>query len=128
MGEEWYSGSNRNDNVDLIDAYVLGFTMNHSKMEIAELYQAKGITCALVNTPVDFLLDPHIQARGFFMPMEHPIIGEYVNLTPPVRLSVTPSSIRRSAPLLGQHNVEGYCEELGCTDEELASLKTEGAI
>lgn len=40
MGEEWYSGSNRNDNVDLIDAHVLGFTMNHSKMEIAEQYQA----------------------------------------------------------------------------------------
>ena len=55
--------------------------------------------------------DPHTQAREMVVEMEHPEAGTVYGLGIPVKLSATPGSVRRPAPLLGQH-----------TDEILAEL------
>jgi crotonobetainyl-CoA:carnitine CoA-transferase CaiB-like acyl-CoA transferase len=55
--------------------------------------------------------DPHTQARDMVVEMEHPEAGTVYGLGIPMKLSATPGSIRRPAPLLGQH-----------TDEILAEL------
>lgn len=128
MGEEWHSGAFRNSNADIIDAHVAEFTMAHPKMEIAEMCQANGVPCTPVNTTADFSRDPHIKERGFFIEIEHPVIGRHSYPSPPYRLSKTPCRINRPAPLLGQHNREVFCEELGYSSDELAGLKTEGII
>ncbi|MEK7354702.1 MAG: CoA transferase [Chloroflexota bacterium] len=127
-GKEWDSGVFRNKNVDIIDAHVTEFTMTHTKIEITELCQAKGIPCTPVNTPAEFSQDPHMKERKFFVKLEHPVLGPYSYLSPPYRLSQTPCTINRPAPLLGQHNKEVYSGELGYTDKELAKLKSEGII
>jgi len=128
MGKEWDSGVFRNKNVDIIDALVTEFTMSRTKMEITELCQAKGVPCTPVNTPAEFPDDAHIKQRGIFIEMKHPGIGCFSYLAPPYRLSRTPCSIRRSAPLLGQHNQEVYCGEIGYKPGELAALKDKGVI
>ncbi len=56
--------------------------------------------------------DPHTQARDMVVEMEHPEAGTVYGLGIPIKLSATPGSIRRPAPLLGQH-----------TDEILAELR-----
>jgi crotonobetainyl-CoA:carnitine CoA-transferase CaiB-like acyl-CoA transferase len=127
-GKEWDNGTFRNKNVEIIDAHVTEFTMTHTKMEITELCQAKGIPCTPVNTPAEFTEDPHMKEREFFVKVEHPVLGSYSYPSPPYRLSQTPCTINRSAPLLGQHNREVYCGELGCTEKELARLKSQGII
>ena len=128
VGKEWDNGMFRNKNVDIIDAHVTEFTMSHTKTEITELCQAKGVPCTPVNTPEDFTKDLHNKARGFFVEMEHPDIGKYSYLRPPYKLSETPCRIQRPAPLLGQHNEEVYCGELGYSPDKLAKLKAEGII
>jgi crotonobetainyl-CoA:carnitine CoA-transferase CaiB-like acyl-CoA transferase len=50
--------------------------------------------------------DPHTRAREMVVEMEHPEAGTVNALGIPVKLSATPGSIRRPAPLLGQHNDE----------------------
>jgi formyl-CoA transferase len=55
--------------------------------------------------------DPHTKARDMVVEMQHPEAGTVYGLGIPVKLSATPGSIRRPAPLLGQH-----------TDEILAEL------
>jgi len=127
-GEEWYNGTFRNSNADLIDAHVIEFTMTHTKMEIAELCQAKGVPCTPVNSCADFYEDPHIKERGFFRQIEHPVIGWHSYPVPPYRMSATPGCIERSAPLLGQHNWDVYGMELGYGTDEVAALKAEGII
>lgn len=127
-GKEWDNGMFRGRNVDIIDAHVTEFTMTHTKMEITKLCQAKGVPCTPVNTSAEFSQDLHMKERGFFVQIEHPAIGRHSYLSPPYRLSKTPCSIKRPAPLLGQHNREVYCGELGNTDKELARLKSEGII
>jgi crotonobetainyl-CoA:carnitine CoA-transferase CaiB-like acyl-CoA transferase len=127
MGKEWDSGPYRNKNVDIIDAHVMEFTMQHDKLEITEMCQAKGVPVSPVNTPAEFSRDPHMIERGFFVGVDHPAIGHHSYLAPPYRLSKTPGRIRRPAPLLGQHNKEVY-GELGLTDRDMAGLKSKGII
>jgi crotonobetainyl-CoA:carnitine CoA-transferase CaiB-like acyl-CoA transferase len=50
--------------------------------------------------------DPHTQAREMVVEMEHPEAGTVYGLGIPVKLSATPGSVRRPAPLLGEHNDE----------------------
>jgi formyl-CoA transferase len=50
--------------------------------------------------------DPHTRARDMVVEMEHPEAGTVHALGIPVKLSATPGTIRRPAPLLGQHNDE----------------------
>jgi crotonobetainyl-CoA:carnitine CoA-transferase CaiB-like acyl-CoA transferase len=54
--------------------------------------------------------DPHTQARDMVVEMEHPEAGTVYGLGIPVKLSATPGSIRRPAPLLGQHTEEILAE------------------
>jgi crotonobetainyl-CoA:carnitine CoA-transferase CaiB-like acyl-CoA transferase len=56
--------------------------------------------------------DPHTKAREMVVEMEHPEAGTVHGLGIPLKLSATPGTIRRPAPLLGQH-----------TDEILAELE-----
>jgi formyl-CoA transferase len=54
--------------------------------------------------------DPHTAAREMVVEMEHPEAGTVHGLGIPVKLSATPGSIRRPAPLLGQHTAEILAE------------------
>jgi len=127
-GKEWLAMEYRNANPDIIDAYVTEFTMAHDKLEIAEICQAKGVPCAPVNTPADLYQDAHIRQRGTFVEVEHPSVGRFQFVRPVPVFSQTACRIRRPAPLLGQHNLEVYCQELGLPERELIELKADGAI
>jgi formyl-CoA transferase len=50
--------------------------------------------------------DPHTRAREMVVDMEHPEAGTIHGLGIPIKLSATPGTIRRPAPLLGQHGDE----------------------
>jgi crotonobetainyl-CoA:carnitine CoA-transferase CaiB-like acyl-CoA transferase len=54
--------------------------------------------------------DPHTRARDMVVEMEHPEAGTVQALGIPVKLSATPGTIRRPAPLLGQHTAEILAE------------------
>ncbi len=59
---------------------------------------------------------------------EHATTGTtYKVIPPPVRFSATPASIRRSAPLPGQHNRE-VLSEVGLTDAEIEALESAGVL
>jgi crotonobetainyl-CoA:carnitine CoA-transferase CaiB-like acyl-CoA transferase len=52
---------------------------------------------------------------------EHPDAGTYKLIPPPARFSATPPSVRRPAPLPGQHTAE-VLAEAGFTEDEIATL------
>ena len=58
---------------------------------------------------------------------EHPEAGTYKLIPPPARYSATPPSMRRSAPLPGQHTRE-VLAEVGLTDAEIEALAASGVI
>jgi crotonobetainyl-CoA:carnitine CoA-transferase CaiB-like acyl-CoA transferase len=58
---------------------------------------------------------------------EHPQAGRHKLIPPPVRFSGTPASVRRPAPLAGQHTHE-VLSEAGLTDAEITKLADAGVL
>ena len=52
---------------------------------------------------------------------QHPTMGAYRQIPPPVRFSATPASVRRHAPMLGEHGRE-VLREVGLSDVEIDAL------
>ena len=57
----------------------------------------------------------------------HPVAGPYKSVPPPVRFSRSPSSVRRPAPLVGEHNRE-VLREVGLDDATIDALEASGAL
>ena len=56
------------------------------------------------------------------LPIEqHPTMGSYRQIPPPVRFSSTPAGVRRHAPMLGEHGRE-VLREVGLSDQEVDAL------
>jgi crotonobetainyl-CoA:carnitine CoA-transferase CaiB-like acyl-CoA transferase len=65
--------------------------------------------------------DPHTHAREMMIEVDHPVEGRVPALGIPVKLSDTPGSVRRPAPLLGEHTAE-VLREAGLAEEEIGAL------
>ena len=64
------------------------------------------------------LEDPHVQARGMIVDLDHPIIGPMRTIAPPTRFSDLDFSVRSPAPWLGQHTAS-VLSEMGVDHDEL---------
>jgi crotonobetainyl-CoA:carnitine CoA-transferase CaiB-like acyl-CoA transferase len=98
----------------------------------AELWRA-AVERKTLTAPVrdfkDNFEDPHIRARGFWIDIEHQELGEAISYPGACfRMSKSPLSFRRRAPLIGEHNDEVYLNELGLSDKELLILKSNRVI
>jgi crotonobetainyl-CoA:carnitine CoA-transferase CaiB-like acyl-CoA transferase len=58
----------------------------------------------------DIEADPHIAAVGLFETYEHPELGAYKQIRPPVKFSASPANIRLHPPRLGEHTEEILAE------------------
>ncbi|MBM3946588.1 MAG: CoA transferase, partial [SAR202 cluster bacterium] len=92
-------------------------------------FQERGFAMGAVRAPEDVAVDPHLRDRGFFVEVEHPELGR--SFTYPGAVAIygkTPWRVQRRAPLIGEHNIEVYCGELGLSQGELAVLRESGVI
>jgi len=65
--------------------------------------QQHGLTAGIVYSPEEVLTDPHFVAREWPVKVEHPELGRsFTYPGQPYRLTATPWSITRRAPLLGE--------------------------
>ncbi|MEK7215196.1 MAG: CoA transferase [Chloroflexota bacterium] len=118
----------RRQNIDLVHGIIAGFAAQYTKRELYEEGQRRRIGVSSVDTPAEYVDSPQTQARGLFVPMQHPVVGDYLEYGPIPGLSATPGRIIRPAPLLGQHNVEIYSGELGLSTQDLAALAAAGVV
>jgi crotonobetainyl-CoA:carnitine CoA-transferase CaiB-like acyl-CoA transferase len=124
---KWINSNLRRAHADYINAQVTSFTSQFLKEDLAELMQKHGIPGLPVNSPTDFMRDPHIQARGFFNAVTHPVLGVFQQPGNPFVVDGRRGACE-PAPLLGQHNEEVFCRELGLSTGDLAVLAADGVI
>ena len=110
------------------DAYYIPWLMERTKREIWEKAQEHHILSAIVNTTEDLVMDPSYQQRGVWETVDHPFTGPVTYPGRPFIMSKTPMSPARRAPLLGEHNQEVLCGELGYSQEDLVPLRQQGVI
>jgi crotonobetainyl-CoA:carnitine CoA-transferase CaiB-like acyl-CoA transferase len=124
---KWLNSNTRRAHADYINGQVTSFTSRFVKEDLAELMQKHGIPGLPVNSPSDFMRDPHIQARGFFGKVTHPVIGSFKQASAPFMIDGKRGA-PSPAPLLGQHNEEVFCGELGLDRSELELLAADRVI
>jgi crotonobetainyl-CoA:carnitine CoA-transferase CaiB-like acyl-CoA transferase len=109
-----------------IDDMVSVWTITRSKEEVMRLLNAAHVPCAPVKTAREVAHDPHLEARGFWVDVEHPRRGATRVAISPIRLHTGgKAEIRSPAPTLGQHTEAVLAELLGLKAEELAKLRAQ---
>ena len=90
--------------------------------------QEHGFQCGIIYSPEEIMADPHIEARGFPVDVEHPEIGRTIRYPgAPYRFGASPWTVRRRAPLIGEDNADIY-GELGLSPDEIEALRSAGTI
>jgi crotonobetainyl-CoA:carnitine CoA-transferase CaiB-like acyl-CoA transferase len=125
---EWGLARWRGLNYEKVNAALAPYLMSHTQEELFHTGQQWRIPTNPVPNVAQVIALPHNKAREVFMEVEHPRTGPRVYTGAPFRLRETPWSIRRPAPLLGQHNEEVLCGMLGYSKQDLVKLSDRGVI
>ena len=122
--EELDLGKVTQEEYNLAEEPIAKFLLAHTKAELYEGAVKRRIMLFPVNTSQDLLASRQLEDRGFWTQLEHPELGTAITYPGAfVRLSETPCTIARRAPLIGEHNSEVYEAELGLSKEKLTLLK-----
>jgi formyl-CoA transferase len=101
-----------------------------AKRTIAEwikILDEYGLIYSVAQDAVDVARDEQALENDFFTTIEHPTRGTTKLVANPIRLSRMPSSIRTTAPEMGQHTEEVLLEN-GYGWEDISHLKEQGVI
>ncbi|SDF03254.1 CaiB/BaiF CoA transferase family protein [Limimaricola pyoseonensis] len=85
------------------------------------------IWCGRVKSHLEVADDPQVRHMGMITSYTHPTAGEVKCVAPAVKFSDTPASIRRHAPLVGEHSRE-ILAELGYDAAQLDQLAQKGVV
>jgi len=111
---------------DEIDDVIRAWAVGRDHRRAAQELQDAGVPAAPVMANWELLSDPHLAERAFYVPITHPEVGVLPFPGMPWKLSRTPGTIRRPAPLFAQHNREVLGGLLGMGDEEVEALEASG--
>lgn len=126
--QDWCKDRNaRSENALELTKLISKWMVKRTKEQIYRGGQSLSCPVAPLHSTEDMVKSEQLQARGFFVEMNHSVAGKMKFPSAPYHFSETPWQLRRAAPLLGEHNEEIYCGRLGYNREELVKLR-EAAI
>lgn len=112
---------------DELEAIVYEWASRQDAKDVYRQAGAARVPVAFVHTMRDLLESEQLSEREYFQQVEHPAAGELTYPGPAFRM--TDLEWRPGhAPLLGEHNEELYCEEMGLTGEDLSRLRAAEVI
>ncbi len=107
----------------IIDDLVASFIASLPAEEVYHAAQERGFTWGAVRAPEALRDDAHLHDRGFWKQVEHPELARsFVYPGEGAIYNGSPWRISRRAPLIGEHNTEIFCNELGLSRSELSVL------
>lgn len=110
---------------DEVWEHVNAETRKFAMDDLLDRLLAADIWCAPVQDIRQASEDPQVTHMGMIRSYEHPKAGTVRVVGPAVRMSETPPSIERPAPMVGEHGRE-ILAELGLSEAEIDALETSG--
>jgi crotonobetainyl-CoA:carnitine CoA-transferase CaiB-like acyl-CoA transferase len=127
--DERFAGhENRKRHEDTLDKVVGDWTLQLEPAEVVSRLQAASVRAGIVQTVRDLFSCPQLSHRRQWVELHHAEFGTYEHEAPPFLLSETPAELRRSAPLLGEHNSYVFEKVLGLSPEQVQELKEQEVI
>ena len=106
-----------------VNQAIQALALTKDAYELFREAQERGLQWGIVYSPDEVIEDPHINARGFPVDVEHPELGATFRYPgAPYRFAASPWAVRRRAPLVGEDNHAVYIGELGLRPEDLVAL------
>jgi formyl-CoA transferase len=102
------------------------WTMTKTKFEAMDLLNNHDIPCGPILSMKELAEEPSLRATGTIVEVDHPTRGKYLSVGNPIKLSDSPTDVKRS-PLLGEHTDE-VLAELGYGAQDIAGLRTKKVI
>jgi formyl-CoA transferase len=109
--------------VGRIEAVMAG----RSRAHWLTVFDTHDVPCGPINDYAEVMADAHVRARELVVETDHPTLGRIQTLGTPLKLSETPLTPGRPAPLLGQHTDE-VLSQAGFSADEIAELRRLGAV
>ena len=100
---------------------------SRSTAEWLELLQQADVPAGPVLSVGEMLQHPQVRAREMVTEVQHSSLGPVKTLGCPVKFSATSASLRRGAPMYGEHTRE-VLRESGYSDREIDALATEQCV
>jgi formyl-CoA transferase len=113
--------------LDFVFAEIEKWTMTMSKMDVMAKLNAENVPCGPILSMKEIAEEPALRNTGTVVEVDHPTRGKYLTVGNPIKLSDSPSDVRRS-PLLGEHTDEVLKSVLGFSDAEISAARQQGAI
>ena len=104
------------------------WSVNLSKLEIAEKLVALGFSMGMAQTMEELAHCPHLEGRRMYVDTGDTLGGTFRSPRTPVRLTGCVETPAETPPTLGQHNREVLCSIGGLTPKEVEALEAEGAL
>jgi formyl-CoA transferase len=102
------------------------WTKTKTKFEAMEILNKYDIPCGPILSMKEIAEEPSLRKTGTVVEVDHPKRGKYLTVGNPIKLSDSPTEVKRS-PLLGEHTDE-IMKELGYSDAEIQALHSEKVI
>ena len=126
--DKFNTASGRNLNSRELNELLQNALKDRYKNEFWHEAVAESFTFQMVQTPEEAMNSPQLEARGFFVDVEHPVIGSVKLPGDPYGMTGTPWQQPARSPLLGEHNAEIYGGMLNLDATEIQQLRESGAI
>jgi formyl-CoA transferase len=97
------------------------WTMTKTKFEAMEILNQVDIPCGPILSMKEIADEPALRATGTVVEVDHPKRGKYLSVGNPIKMSDSPTEVKRS-PLLGEHTDE-VMAELGYGAAEITALR-----
>jgi crotonobetainyl-CoA:carnitine CoA-transferase CaiB-like acyl-CoA transferase len=104
--EMFASPTSRLQHRDELAGYVEEWTSTSTTAAVCDVLEASGIPYGPVNRIDEVLSSEHAAHRGLITTVEHPGAGERITPGMTIRLSDTPTAVRRPPPRIGEHTDE----------------------
>jgi formyl-CoA transferase len=124
---EWSTPEARLPKLDRCFAIIEEWTSKHDKFEVMRLLNEHEIPCGPVLDMRELAAEQALRATGTVVEVDHPKRGKFLTVGNPIKLSDSPTEVRRS-PLLGEHTADILKTVLGLSDEEIEAAHKQGAI
>ena len=126
--KKFSTAAKRKESRKELDEILTKWTTQQTAEEVVHLLQEAGISAAVVQNAEDLSRDPQLEARKFFVQLQHPVLGKTISDRSPIRFEEDLTVDWKAAPQLGEDNRYVFLELLGFTERELANYMERGII
>ncbi|MBA2948690.1 CaiB/BaiF CoA transferase family protein [Streptomyces himalayensis] len=128
ISEPWFAtGADRARHADVLDEAVGTWIARRTRDEVLEAFEKAEAAVAPVQDVRDIMDDPQYAARDALTTVDDPELGPLRMQNVLFRLTETPGGIRWAGRPHGA-DTEAVLTEVGLTEQEIATLRSEGAV